>query len=478
MPILEIPEKLLPFASKKKRYKIAVGGRGGGKSQSAAQMLIARVAIYGAHVICGREFQNSIEDSVHSLVKTEIVRLGADGFDPQANKILHQNGGGFGYKGLARNIDSIQSMHGTDILWIEEAQSLSQESINKLRPTIRKKDSEIWMTANPKYSNDAFSKRFIKPWESPLFRDGYYEDDMHLVILINYDDNPWFTEELEQERKFDYENLPRAKYNHIWRGHYDDSVENGLIMPDWFDSCVDAHKKLKIEPRGIEVISHDPSDRGADAKGLIYRHGILIKDAMFQEFGDVNEGCDWALDYAINKRADQFIWDGDGMGVALRRQVGDKLNGKNIAPNMFQGSAGVDFPDQVYEDINEAGGKKKTNKDSFRNKRAQYYWLLRDRFKATHTAVTSGKYADPETLISISSDIKSLDVLRSEICRIPLKPNPSGLIQVMSKEEMRRMDIQSPNMADAAMMSLSSYSPVFSSSIARPVARKTAKAWV
>lgn len=452
MPNVTIPEKLLPFAQKDKRYKIAIGGRGGGKSQSVADLLIARVDLKAEKVLCGREFQNSIEESVHSIIESEIDRLEVGGFDVQATKVVHDNGGGFIYKGLARNPDSIKSLHGTNIVWVEEAQTLSDRSIKLLTPTIREAGSEIWMTANPRYSDDPFSQRFIKPWEAKLRRDGYYEDDDHIVVLINYYDNPWFPAELERERKLDKAIKTKAEYDHIWLGHYDDTVGGAIITPEWFDTAVDAHKKLGIDPIGIEVVSHDPSDQGADAKGLCYRHGILIKDAQFQDFGDVNEGCDWALEYAIEKRADQFIWDGDGMGVALRRQVGDKLRGKNITPNMFQGSTGVDFPNVVYEPIVESS-KPKTNIQTFRNKRAQYYWELRDRFYRTHKAVVDGKYLDPTKLISISSNIKSLDVLRSEICRIPLKPNALGLIQIMSKEEMRRKGIPSPNVADAVMMS-------------------------
>ena len=476
MPELRIPEKLLPLVAKKKRFKVVIGGRGGGKSQTVADILIGSVAQFGHKIACGREFQNSIEDSVHSLVVSEIERLEAPGFDVQSNRILHANGGGFIYKGLARNPESIKSMHGVNVAWIEEAQTLSADSLKKLTPTIRESGSELWFTGNPRYSNDPFSQRFIKPWEAQLFRDGYYEDDLHLVIIINYMDNPWFPAELEQERQWDYENLPRAQYNHIWLGHYDDTVENAIILPEWFDAAVDAHVKLGIEPRGIEIVSHDPSDKGEDAKGLAYRHGVVIKDAQFQDFGDVNAGCDWALAYAIEKRADQFIWDGDGMGVALRRQIGQALNGRHMQPNMFQGSASPDFPDAIYEDISEAG-KKKTNRETFRNKRAQYYWITRDRFKATYDAVTTGKYTDPDTIISISSGIKALDVLRSEMCRIPLKPNSSGLIQVLSKEEMRKQGIKSPNMADSVMMSFASQAQQINA-MALPVSKKSARGWV
>lgn len=477
MPELTIPEKILPIAQNDKRFKILIGGRGSGKSQSVADLLIARVDTQGDNVVCGREFQNSIDDSVHSVVSEEIKRLGVGGFDVQATRINHRNGGGFTYKGLRRNPESIKSMHGTNIFWVEEAQTLSEESINILTPTIREEGSEIWMTANPRYADDPFSERFLKPWEAKLRSDGIYEDDLHLVIFLNYMDNPWFPDELEQERQFDYENKSRAKYNHIWLGHYDDTVEDAIIAPEWFDAAVDAHKKLGIEPKGVEVVAHDPSDTGPDAKGLVHRHGILVTDAQFREFGDVNQGCDWALDYALDQHADQFIWDGDGMGVSLRRQVGDALNGKNMMAVMFQGSAGVDNPGEIYEDIS-ASQQSKTNKETFRNKRAQYYWYLRDLFRNTYQAVAEGKYINPSSLIAISSEIEDLDVLRSEVCRIPLKRNVQGLIQIQTKEEMRRNDIPSPNMADSLMMSLAAQMPEFTKNRkARPVKQPKMGGW-
>lgn len=98
--------------------------------------------------------------------------------------------------------------------------------------------------------------------------------------------------------------------------------------------------------------------------------------------------------------------------------------------------------------------KPKTNRETFKNRRAQNYWLLRDRCYRTFRAVAHGEHCDPDYMISFSSNIKTLDKLRSEICRIPKKPNPSGLIQMMSKEDMKKMGIASPNMADCVMMAM------------------------
>ena len=96
---------------------------------------------------------------------------------------------------------------------------------------------------------------------------------MHLIVVVNWRDNPWWNDAQEALRAWDYEHLPRAKYDWIWEGAFNDSVEGSLIMAEWFDSCIDAHKKLGFKPLGIRFSSHDPSDMGEDTKGFAFRHG-------------------------------------------------------------------------------------------------------------------------------------------------------------------------------------------------------------
>lgn len=454
MPTLQIPEKLKPLVAKKKRYKILIGGRASAKSQSVADLCLMDSQVQGLKIACFREFQNSIDDSVHALLKAEIERLELQGFDTTANTIKNKEGGEFKFRGLARNIYSIQSMHGFQRFWIEEAQSLSAQSIKILTPTIRTDDSEIWMTANPMSSADPFSQRFIMPFMKEITRNRYYEDDLHLIIKVTYLDNPFLPEVLEQERLWAEKNLSKAEYNHIWLGEFNDTVENSIIKVEWFDAAIDAHLKLGIKPLGMKIASHDPSDTGPDAKGFCLRHGSVILDVQENHHGDVNEGCDWAIDLAIQHQADVFVWDGDGMGVSLRRQVDKALLGKKMEFIMFKGSEGAENPNQPYEEsIGNEKGSARTNKETFKNRRAQYAWRLRDRFLKTYLAVEKKQYIDPDTLISISSSIDCIDQLRSEVCRIPQKPNPSGLIQIMTKDEMlRRYKIQSPNLFDSMMM--------------------------
>lgn len=451
MPHLKIPPKFARF-EKPKRYKIALGGRGSAKSMTCADLLLMCAGRDGEKIGCFREYQNSIEDSIHSLLEDEIERLGATGFSVGKQTINHASGGLFRFAGLARNPESIKSMNGFKKFFVEEAQTISAKSLKLLTPTLREAGSEVWMAANPLSSADPFSQRFIVPWEKELRANGFYEDDLHTIILMNYMDNPWFPGVLEQERAHDEKTLSRAEYNHIWLGHYNDTVENAIISVDWFDAAIDAHKKLGFKPLGAKIASHDPSDEGGDDDGYCLRHGSVILDVQSNPEGDVNEGCDWALGLAIEAQADYYTWDCDGMGVALKRQVGDTLDGKRIETVMFKGSESPDNPNQIY--LQDKLKDQRTNKQVFRNKRAQHYWALRDRFAATYQAVTKGVYTDPDQLISLDSSIEDMDSLRAEVCRIPKKSNANGFIQIMSKEDMAKLDIASPNMADALMMSM------------------------
>jgi len=457
---IQCPSKLLPLLTTPKRVKIAVGGRGSAKSTTFADSWL-RYCDAGERLCAARMYQNSIEESVHSMIEARISDLGlsAPRIRTTKNRVMSAKGGEIFYKGLAKSINSLLSMHGVKRFWVEEAHTCTAEILNKLLPTMRSKGSEIWFSLNRGRSTDDFSRLMLKPYEKELKRNGgIYEDEYVLIVDINYWENPWFPEELEQQRQMDRTRLSPAEYDHIWHGAYADTVEGAIISPDWFDACIDAHVKLGIEPRGAEVVGFDPADSG-DNRALAYRHGIVVKDVQYRNDIDVNDATDWALAYAIVKRADCFVWDGDGLGLSLRRQVEGGLLGKKIEARMFRGSQKPDFPEKFYEPIEQElmsahDRKKHTISDLVVNKRAQYWLYLRDRMLRTYLAVRRKMYVDPEQMISFSSEIEDLDLLRAEICSVPKQDNLSGKFQVMSKADMKKKDISSPDGADAVMMTL------------------------
>lgn len=459
---LRIPEKISWLLSKPKRIKIAVGGRGSGKSIGVGDIMLM-FADHGERICCAREFQNSIDDSVHESLCQEIDRLQVQGFTVNNNNIYSSSGGEIFYKGLARNITSLKSLAGVNRLWIEEGESVSEKSLKVLTPSVRSSAKaneegdppEIWITMNRNSRQDAIAKKYLSRAESELERCGYYEDDLIMVVQVNYEDNPWFPPELEQERKDDKENLSEDEYDHIWGGKYNETVERAIIKKAWFDAAIDAHIKLGIKPSGAVVASFDPADEGGDSKGYACRKGILYTDVDEIIARNGNEACDEATSRAIKANADLFVWDGDGMGALLRKQVADNFSGIKCELRMYRGSNEVEDKNQRYEGLDSLGGKDKpkTNADTFYNKRAQYYMKLAQRFYNTWLAVEKKQYIDPDTIISISSEIPLLDKLRSEVCRIPRKPNGAGKIQLMSKKEMKdRYDIDSPGMADCLAM--------------------------
>ena len=460
MPKLQLPKKLLPLIKKNKRFKVIIGGRGSGKSQSVADIALMDMQTKSMKVGCFREFQNSISDSVYSLLCDEIERLELDGFNITANEIDSGKGKAV-FKGLARNPESIKSMHGFDRFVVEEAQTISDKSLKLLTPTLRTDNSEIWFIANPQSSADPLSQRFIVPFQSELDCNGYYEDDLHLIIVCNYKDNPFFPDVLEQERLHDFEHLSRAEYDHIWLGKFNDEVENSIIKPEWFDAAIDAHKldRLKevFKPHGAKIAAHDPFDGGNDAGGIAIRHGSIIEYVADKQTGEIDEVCDWATSIALNHKCDWFIWDGDGMGTGLKRQVSIALDGTRTQYQVFKGSlsgSGQDNAESIYlSEFSKA--ENTTYANTFKNNRAQYYIQLADRFYNTYRCVEKGEYIDPEDMISINSDgIENITALRSEICRIPRKLNNNGLYQIMSKQDMARLGIKSPNMSDSVMMTM------------------------
>jgi len=192
------------------RYKVLYGGRGGGKSYAIADALIYEALNRPIRVLCAREYQSSIKDSVHRLLADRIDALQQSSrFEIQRDQIVSDNGSLFVFRGLRHNIASVKSMAGISHVWVEEAQTVSEESWRVLIPTIRDEGSEIWLSLNPGRKEDATSQRFLENKPEGCYRS-----------KVNYGDNDHFPDTLEAERKADQERLDPATYAHIWEGAY------------------------------------------------------------------------------------------------------------------------------------------------------------------------------------------------------------------------------------------------------------------
>lgn len=216
-PVIESPGKLR-FLYEPARYKVAYGGRGGAKSWGFARALLAQGAARQLRIICAREIQHSIQDSVHRLLADQVQAMGLEAFyTVQQTSIRGRNGTEFLFAGLRQqDVHKIKSFEGADICWVEEAQAVSERSWSILTPTIRKDGSEIWVSFNPELDTDPTYVRFVvNPPENAV------------VVKINYDDNPWFPQTLELERQHCERSDPEA-YENIWLGRCLRAVQGAI----------------------------------------------------------------------------------------------------------------------------------------------------------------------------------------------------------------------------------------------------------
>lgn len=202
----EFPQKL-QCLFKPARYKVLYGGRGGAKSWGIARALLIQAAQRPLRVLCAREFQTSLKDSVHKLLCDQVVALGLESFyDITQATIRGKNGSEFNFVGLKNNVANVKSYEGVDICWVEEAQTVSRLSWNTLIPTIRKEKSEIWISFNPELETDETYQRFV-----------VHAPENAIVQKINWSDNPWFPETLREEKDALKSRDP-ASYNVVWEG--------------------------------------------------------------------------------------------------------------------------------------------------------------------------------------------------------------------------------------------------------------------
>ena len=217
----EVPAAMLPFASPR-RYKVAHGGRGSGKSWSVARLLVARAAAEPIRILCARETQKSIQESVHKLLKDQIGAMGLDAlFEVQETRILGVNGSEISFAGIRQQgVTNLKSFEGVDVCWVEEAQVVTKRSWDVLIPTIRKPGSEIWITFNPELDTDETYARFVLA-----------PPDDALVVACNWSDNPWFPAELDKERR-DWQKRDPEGYKTTWEGHCRAAVEGAIYAAE------------------------------------------------------------------------------------------------------------------------------------------------------------------------------------------------------------------------------------------------------
>lgn len=276
--VARFPPKLKPLFQPS-RYKVLYGGRGAAKSWGVARALLLLAAQKPLRILCTREIQNSITDSVHRLLADQIHELNLGHFyRVQHAGIDAPNGSEFIFAGLRQqDVGKIKSFEGVDICWVEEAQVVTKKSWDVLAPTIRKAGSEIWVTFNPELEDDETYKRFVT---NPA--------PGSLVIELNWRDNPWFPPELERERQDTLRRDPDG-YQNIWEGKCRSIVEGAIFARELIQARDE--KRIGIIPHDPSIPTHTFWDLGVgDATAIWFAQTVASEIRLIDYYEAVGEG--------------------------------------------------------------------------------------------------------------------------------------------------------------------------------------------
>jgi phage terminase large subunit len=248
---IELPPKLVNLFDGEARYRVAFGGRGSGKTRSFALMS----AVYGyrwgmsgkqGQILCAREHLNSLDESSLEEVKSAIQSVEwLDAYYEIGEKYIRSRDGRVSYvfAGLRRNLDSIKSKARVILAWVDEAENVSEAAWQKLIPTIREEESEIWVTYNPESKHSAVHQRFrVNP-----------SSDVK-VCEINWRDNPWFPDVLNQERINDQKLRPDV-YDHVWEGAFLIHVEGAYYTVEMREANAEGRIGSAPYDRSVGVVT-------------------------------------------------------------------------------------------------------------------------------------------------------------------------------------------------------------------------------
>jgi phage terminase large subunit len=309
---LQLPSKLQPLIEPK-RYKVIYGGRDGAKSWSIAQILLILGTTRRLRILCAREVQKSIKDSVHKLLADQITRLDLGSFyEILAHEIRGKNGTEFLFSGLSdQTVESMKSFEGVDICWIEEARPLTARSLRILIPTIRKDGSEIWMSFNPELDTDEVYVRFVLNTPPDC-----------LLIKVNWSDNPWYSRVLDTERERMQRDDPEG-YAHVWDGMCKAAVDGAI----YYNELAAATKANRIRnvPYDPMLKVHTVWDLGFNDKvAIIFVQKVASEIRVINYLEDNLKDLPW---YVEELKKLKYNWGSDYLphdGYAAQLNSGGK----------------------------------------------------------------------------------------------------------------------------------------------------------
>lgn len=447
---IEIAPKLIPVFAPKRgnvRYRVLEGGRGSGKSFSAAKIAAIWGAVEPLRFLCTRELQNSIKESFHAELKNAIEsdKWLSTQYEVGVDYLRHRsNGTEFLFKGLRHNITAVKSMAQIDVLIVEEAETVPDASWVDLLPTIRANKSEVWCIFNRKSRASWVAKTFLGDSVPPRT----------VMANINWSDNPWLSNELKEMRDHDKETMSEALYNHVWEGCYLEDGDNAIIKRSWLMSCLNAH--LIIVPEsgiwtGQKTVGYDVADSGNDKNATSGLDGSILIDIDEWQGGEdkLRESSGRAMKTAQRIAANQIGYDSIGVGAG----TGSNLNSMGWTNHYrFNAADKVQNPEKIYAD------SKIKNKDFFSNLKAQAWWMMADRIRNTHMALTKGEPYKADQMFSIDTaklEKKLLDKLVDELATPNKDEDNNGKIKVESKKDLAKREVKSPNLADSLIIAAS-----------------------
>lgn len=430
------------------RNRVLYGGRMSSKSWDAAGVAIALANELTIRVMCTRQFQSRIDESVYTLLKIQIERFGlSDRFKIYNNRIeCPATGSEFLFYGRSRNIAEIKGTESVDIHWAEECELMSLEEWRIIDPTLRGEESQHWLIFNPKLITDFVYRRFVTSPPADT-----------IVRKINYNENPFLSATakklIEKAKEEDYD-----EYLHVYEGEPLQDDDTVIIKRSWILASIDAHIKLGFEPVGRKMVGFDIADGGKDKCAAIYAHGSVVLgcDMWKASEDELLKSCTRTWTMARELGAD-ITYDSIGVGASAGAKFGELNSAVDdrrtwTKYQRFNAGGAVFKPDAKYSEH-------VLNKDMFSNIKAQAWWILADRFKATFNAVMKGHDYEVEDLISLDANLPHIQLLIDELSTPKREFNKNGQVKVESKDDLKKRNIPSPNLADALVMCFAPIQP-------------------
>ncbi|WP_082471938.1 PBSX family phage terminase large subunit [Rhizobium sp. Leaf321] len=421
------------------------GGRSSSKTRDTACQLVRLVdhVRVKMRVLCIRRFQNRIQESVYTELKWAIAHLGlTSAYEIQKTTIIHRaTGSEFIFYGIERNLEDIKGTSDVDILWVEEAEKLTEDQWVVIGPTIRKEDSLAILLFNPKMVTDYVWKDFV------------VNTPPHCIVhKINYTENPFLSEKAKRDIAAMQARDPEM-FEHIYSGVPLGDSELSIFKRRWLDACVDAHDVLKVELTGLNIIGFDPADDGEDKSATADKI-----DGVFTDAEDWSSGKDQLVQnakrvWAKAKNAGATVsYDTIGVGAFVGGYI-DEQNEEHSAKvkhYAFHAGGAVMDPDKPSDLQND---NSTLNKDEYLNLKAQAWANTARKAMLTFNAVTRGQAIRTGDVLSFSSQIgkDKLDALFTELC-VPWWVETEGKKRVVPKLKLKKdLGVKSHNLADAVI---------------------------